>query len=65
MSEREIARRRLIARARMALLTAMEQFTGDEDGLTPMEWLECLQGLQARTIAEGLKQEWPPQPTRT
>ena len=46
-----------MARAQGKITDAIADFT-EEQGLTAMEWVNVLQMVQDRMIAEGLIEEW-------
>lgn len=58
VSDHETRRRTLMAKASGAILAAMGEFSGEADGLTPLEWARVLGEVQARMVAIGLRDEW-------
>jgi hypothetical protein len=58
ISEHEMDRRRLLARAHAAVIVAMERITRETDGLTALEWCQVLGDCQQRICNHGLRDEW-------
>lgn len=61
ISDYEMERRRLMAKARMAVDDAIAKVT-EEHELTVSEWLQVLSEIQGRMIGLALVEEWSEEP---
>ncbi len=59
ITDAEMKRRQLMAKAGSYLLDAMAKFTEENQGLTGCEWLKAINDtLVARCLAEELREQW-------
>jgi len=63
ISENEMDRRKLLARAHGDLIQTMGELTDETGGLTPLEWCQVLIDCQQRIITHGLQDEWADGPS--